>query len=82
MALLVDEHRLIIIVVHRFSCSVAYGLFPDQGSNLSLLHWQLLEPHWDSPMATDAEEPEDDEGRESWRHESHTPSPSPRAFIS
>ena len=23
------------------SCSVACGIFPDQGSNLSLLHWQV-----------------------------------------
>ena len=23
------------------SCSVACGVFPDQGSNLSLLHWQV-----------------------------------------
>ena len=31
----------LIAVVHRFSCSVAYGIFPDQGSNLCLLHWQV-----------------------------------------
>ena len=29
-----------VVVVHRLSCSVAYGIFPDQGSNTCLLHWQ------------------------------------------
>ena len=28
-------------VVHRVSCSVACGTFPDQGSNLCHLHWQV-----------------------------------------
>ena len=28
------------VVVHGFSCSVACGIFPDQGWNPSLLHWQ------------------------------------------
>ena len=27
-------------VVHRLSCSTACGIFPDQGSNWYLLHWQ------------------------------------------
>ena len=27
-------------VVHRLCCSVAYGIFQDQGSNLCLLLWQ------------------------------------------
>ena len=27
-------------MVHGFSHSVAYGIFPDQGLNLCLLHWQ------------------------------------------
>ena len=27
-------------MVHRFSCSVACGIFLDQGLNLCLLHWQ------------------------------------------
>ena len=27
--------------VHGLSCSAAYGIFPDQGSNLFLLHWQV-----------------------------------------
>ena len=30
-----------IVVVHRLSCSVACGNFPDQGSNLCLLPWQV-----------------------------------------
>ena len=29
-----------VVVVHRFSCSVACGVFPDQGSNPCPLHWQ------------------------------------------
>ena len=29
-----------VVVALRLSCSVAYGIFPDQGSNLCLLHWQ------------------------------------------
>ena len=29
-----------VVVVHRLSCSTARGIFPDQGSNLCLLHWQ------------------------------------------
>ena len=29
-----------IVVTHGFSCSVACGIFPDQGSSLCLLHWQ------------------------------------------
>ena len=28
------------VVTHGFSCSVACGIFLDQGSNLCLLHWQ------------------------------------------
>ena len=28
-------------MVHRISCSVARGIFPDQGSNLSLFHRQV-----------------------------------------
>ena len=30
-----------IVVAHRLSCSVAFGVFLDQGSNLYLLHWQV-----------------------------------------
>ena len=37
-------------VVHRLSCSVACGIFPDQGSNPGLLHWRAdsltTEPPW------------------------------------
>ena len=29
-----------IVVAHGLSCSTACGVFPDQGSNLCLLHWQ------------------------------------------
>ena len=29
-----------VAVVHGLSCSVACGIFPDQGLNLCLLHWQ------------------------------------------
>ena len=28
------------VVVHGFSCSQMWGIFPDQGWNLCLLHWQ------------------------------------------
>ena len=27
-------------MVHGLSCSMAHGIFPDQGSNACLLHWQ------------------------------------------
>ena len=42
-----------VIVAHRPSCSTAYGIFPDQGSNLYPLHWQAdSQPlrHQGSPM--------------------------------
>ena len=42
-----------ILVTHGFSCSVACGIFPDQGSNLCLLHWQagsLPPSHRGSPL--------------------------------
>ena len=29
-----------VLVAHGLSCSVACGIFPDQGSNLCSLHWQ------------------------------------------
>ena len=29
-----------VVVVHRLSCSLAYGIFPDQGSKLCPLYWQ------------------------------------------
>ena len=29
-----------VVGLHRLSCSMARGIFPDQGSNLCLLHWQ------------------------------------------
>ena len=45
VASLVVKHRLwgmqnSVVVVKEVSCSTAYGIFPDQGSNLCLLHWQ------------------------------------------
>ena len=36
------------------SCSAAYGIFPDQGLNMFLLHWQadsLPPSHQESPIA-------------------------------
>ena len=44
-ASLVAEHRLYamcasVAVVRRLRCSVASGIFPDQGWNLGLLQWQ------------------------------------------
>ena len=39
-ASLVAEHRLQIIVAHGPSCSMACGIFPDQGSNPCSLHRQ------------------------------------------
>ena len=41
------------VVVHGLSCTKAYGIIPDQGSNLCLLHWQvdsLLLSHQGSPI--------------------------------
>ena len=29
-----------VVVVYRLSCSAAFGIFPDQGSNQCPLHWQ------------------------------------------
>ena len=29
-----------VVAVHRLSCPVAWGIFPDQGSNPCPLHWQ------------------------------------------
>ena len=45
VASLVAEHGLgaqaSVVVAHRLSCSAACGIFPDQGSNLCALHWQV-----------------------------------------
>ena len=41
-----------VVVVNGLSCSPAYGIFPDQGSNLCPLHWQadsLLLDHQGTP---------------------------------
>ena len=38
--LLIAAHGLLLVVSHRLSCSTARGIFPDQGSNPCLLHWQ------------------------------------------
>ena len=35
-----SRHAGSVIVAHRLSCSAAYGIFPDQGSNPCPLHWQ------------------------------------------
>ena len=46
------EHRLSIAVAHGLSCSVVCGIFPDQGLNPCLLHWQadaLPRSHEGSP---------------------------------
>ena len=43
-----------VVVAHRLSCSVACGIFPDQGSNPCLLHWQAdSQPlcHQESPSS-------------------------------
>ena len=43
-----------VVVAHGFSCSAAYGIFLDQGSNLCLLHWQtdcILLSHQGSPSS-------------------------------
>ena len=42
---LVVEHgprgaRASVVVAHGLSCCFTCGIFPDQGSNLCLLHWQ------------------------------------------
>ena len=34
-----------LVVVHRLRCSVACGVFPDQGSNPSPLYWQGILYH-------------------------------------
>ena len=33
--------RASVVVAHGLSCSVACGIFPDQGSNPCPLHWQV-----------------------------------------
>ena len=35
-----SRHAGSVVVAHGPSCSVACGIFPDQGSNLCPLHWQ------------------------------------------
>ena len=34
-------HAGLVAVAHRLSCPEACGIFPDQGSNPGLLHWQM-----------------------------------------
>ena len=44
------------VVRHRLSCSEACEIFPDQGSNLCLLHWQVYSlplSHQGSPQMLD-----------------------------
>ena len=36
-----SRHTGPVVVVHRFSCFTACGIFPDQGWNPGLLHWQV-----------------------------------------
>ena len=46
-------------MAHRFSCSAACGIFPEQGSNLCPLHWQADSSplhHQGSPTAYTSEE--------------------------
>ena len=45
VASLVAEHELSdarasVVVVHGLSCFMACGIFPDEGLNSCLLHWQ------------------------------------------
>ena len=42
-----------VVVVHGLSCSTVCGIFPDQGLNACLLHWQadsLPQSHQGSPV--------------------------------
>ena len=46
VGLFISMHRLLIVVAspiveYRLSCSEACRIFPDQGSNLHPLHWQI-----------------------------------------
>ena len=48
------EHRLRGVVAHGLGCSEACGVFPDQGTNSRLLHWQadsLPLSHQGSPIS-------------------------------
>ena len=43
-----------VVVAHGPSCSVAWGIFPDQGSNPCPLHWQADSPplrHQGNPIS-------------------------------
>ena len=40
-----SRHAGLIVVAHVISCSVACGIFLDQGSNLCPLHWQVDSNH-------------------------------------
>ena len=57
------------VVVHRLSCSVACGIFPNQGSNSSFLYWQA-----DSYPLYTREVPHNLYyfGKETARHKDHT----------
>ena len=58
VASLVAEHglysmRASVVLVHRLSCSLAHGIFLDQGQNLCFMHWQagsLPLSHQDCPI--------------------------------
>ena len=50
-----SRHAGSVVVAHGPSCSAACGIFPDQGSNPCLLHWQAdSQPlrHQESPKPT------------------------------
>ena len=44
-----------LVVAHRLSCSEARGIFPSQGSNPCLLHWQAVS----SPLSHQGSLPDD-----------------------
>ena len=35
------QHSSSVVVAHGLSCCTPCGIFPDQGSNLCPLHWQV-----------------------------------------
>ena len=51
-----------VAVAHRFSCSMACRIFPNQGSNPCTLHWQVDSyplHHQASPVVSDSSDPMD-----------------------
>ena len=43
-----------VVAAHRLRCSLACGIFPDQGFNLYLLHWRQILYHWATREVTHA----------------------------